>query len=138
MQDTTLFTLTSVGPTLYTFGIASQPINGTITSTASDMDYSYTTVLSAGTDNQTINNQTTVSQTKKDDDDLSAGEIVGIIFLSLYVLVLISVITFVAVYLYRQKKKYAGHRKVRTETLGECQPEEDLYSQHPQDEIQNS
>ena len=133
MQDTTLFTLTSVGPTTYTFGIASQPINGTITSTASDMDYSYTTVLSAGTDNQT-----TVCQTKKDDDDLSAGEIVGIIFLSIYVLVLISVITFVAVYLYRQKKKYAGHRKVRTETLGECQPEEDLYSQHPQDEIQNS
>ena len=133
MQDTTLFTLTSVGPTLYTFGIASQPINGTITSTASDMDYSYTTVLSAGTDNQT-----TVSQTKKDDDDLSAGEIVGIIFLSIYVLVLISVITFVAVYLYRQKKKYAGHQNVRAQTVGECQPEEDLYSQHPQDEIQNS
>ena len=133
MQDTTLFTLTSVGPTIYTLSAEAQPTNGTITSTASDMDYSYTTVLSAGTDNQT-----TVSQTKKDDDDLSAGEIVGIIFLSIYVLVLISVITFVAVYLYRQKKKYAGHRKVRAETLEECQPEEDLYSQHPQDEIQNN
>ena len=120
LEDTSSFSLGTKGSVAYSFSSTLLNINASITSTVSNMSYSYTDDLSTETSEDDGELST------EDDGELSTGEIVGIVIGSIFGFAIIIFIAFLVVCsIFRRNKRYEGRQEVYTETQGDDHAEQE-------------